>query len=67
MGNYIELNGELFSLDNITHVYKSNSKKEIKIFYYRYDYFTTEPYKDTKEMEKDYIKLKNKLLLKWTF
>lgn len=64
MGNYIELNGELFSLDNITHVYKSNSKKEIKIFYYRYDYFTTVPYKDTKEMEKDYIKLKNKLLLK---
>ena len=66
MGNYIELNGELFSLANITHVSKSKSKI-IHIYYYRYDHFMTEPYKDKEEMEKDYIKLKNKLLLKWTF
>lgn len=63
MGNYIELNGDLFSLNNIVHVSKSKSKI-IHIYYYRYDHFTTEPYKDNEEMEKDYIKLKNKLLLK---
>ena len=68
MGKYIELNGELFSLDNIAHVSKSYSKsKVIKIHYYRYDYFTTEPYKDKEEMEKDYKKLKNELFLKWAF
>lgn len=63
MGNYIELNGGLFSLDNIAYVCKSKSKI-IHIYYYRYDHFTTEPYKDKEEMEKDYIKLKNTLLLK---
>lgn len=63
MGNYIELNRDLFSLDNIVHVSKSKSKI-IHIYYYRYDHFTTEPYKDIEEMEKDYIKLKNKLILK---
>lgn len=63
MANYIELNGELFSLDNITHVSKSKSKI-IHIYYYRYEHFMTEPYTDKEGMEKDYIKLKNKLLLK---
>ncbi len=52
----------LFSLDNIVHVSKSKSK--IIHIYYRYDHFMTEPYKNKKEMERDYIKLKNKLLLK---
>ena len=65
MSNYIELNGDLFSLDNIVYVYKSKSKPMIiHIYYYRYEHFMTEPYKDKEEMEKDYIKLKNKLLLK---
>lgn len=63
MGNYIELNGGLFSLDNIAVVNKSKSKV-IHIYYYRYEHFMTEVYKDKEEMEKDYIKLKNKLLLK---
>ena len=62
MGNYIELNGDLFSLDNIVYVCKSEGNK-IRIEYYRGSYYYIK-YKNKEEMEKDYIKLKNKLLLK---
>ena len=65
MGKYIELNGELFSLNNIVNVHKSEGNK-IRIEYYRGSYYYIK-YKNKEEMEKDYIKLKNKLFSEWTF
>lgn len=61
MGNYIELNGELFSLNNIVNVHKSEGNK-IHIEYYRGGYYAIK-YKNKAEMEKDFLKLRNKLIL----
>lgn len=52
MGKYIELNGELFALNNIVNVHKSEGNK-IHIEYYRGGYYAIK-YKNKAEMEKDF-------------